>query len=62
MTPNQIRGARKASGMTQVEAAASIKVGVRAWQEWEANNRQMPPGLWDWFRVRAGLIALADVE
>lgn len=33
--------------LTQEEAGARVKSSRRAWQEWEAGRRKMPPGMWD---------------
>jgi putative transcriptional regulator len=51
-TPEQVREARSAAGMTQSEAARAVRGTMRAWQEWEAGNRRMHPGLWELFRLK----------
>ena len=51
-TPEEIREARKVLGLTQTAAAATIYSTLRAWQEWEAGNRRMHPGLWELFRTK----------
>lgn len=51
--PADIRTARTTAGLTQTEAARLIHSTLRAWQEWEAGNRQMHPGLWELFRLKA---------
>lgn len=51
-TPAEVRDARKAAGMTQSEAARVILGTMRAWQEYEAGNRRMHPGLWELFRIK----------
>lgn len=51
-SPADIRAARAAAGLTQTEAARVIHSTLRAWQEWEAGNRQMHPGLWELFRLK----------
>lgn len=48
-TPEQVRDARESAGLTQTEAATLIHSTMRAWQEWEAGNRRMHPGLWELF-------------
>lgn len=50
--PVDIRAARKAVGLTQTEAARMVHGTLRAWQEWEAGNRQMHPGLWELFQIK----------
>ena len=51
-TPAQIRTARDSAGLTQTEAACLIYATRRAWQEWEAGNRRMHPGLWELFNIK----------
>jgi putative transcriptional regulator len=53
-TPDGIRAAREAAGLTQTEAASLIHGSMRAWQEYEAGNRRMHPGLWELFRMKVG--------
>lgn len=50
--PADIRAARESAGMTQTQAAQLIYSTMRAWQEWEAGNRRMHPGLWELFRIK----------
>jgi len=52
-TPEQVREARSAAGMTQSEAARAVGGTMRAWQEWEAGNRRMHPGLWELFQIKS---------
>jgi DNA-binding transcriptional regulator YiaG len=49
-TPDQIKAAR--GTMTQKAAADLIHGTERAWQEWEAGNRRMHPGLWELFQIK----------
>lgn len=51
-TPNEIRAARERAGLTQTQAAHLIHGTMRAWQEWEAGNRKMHPGLWELFCIK----------
>lgn len=48
-TPKQIKDLREESGLTQTEAAEMICSAPRSWQQWEAGDRRMLPGLWDYF-------------
>jgi DNA-binding transcriptional regulator YiaG len=50
--PEQVRKAREAAGLTQQQAAQLIHGTVRAWQEWEAGNRRMHPGLFELFLLK----------
>lgn len=52
-SPEEVRAAREAAGLTQTEAAALIHCTLRGWQEWEAGNRRMHPGLWELFRIKS---------
>lgn len=51
-TPEEIRDARGALGLSQRAAAELIHATERAWQEWEAGNRRMHPGLWELFQIK----------
>jgi putative transcriptional regulator len=51
-TPAAVRAAREAAGLTQTQAAHLIHSTLRAWQEWEAGNRRMHPGLWELFQSK----------
>ena len=57
-TPAEVRSAREAAGLTQVQAAALVHASARNWQQWEqeegANVRRMHPGLWELFRLKTG--------
>ena len=50
--PAEIIATRKAAGLTQTEAASLVCGSLRAWQQWEAGDRRMHPGLWMLFRLR----------
>lgn len=59
-SPTEVRAARGAAGLTQTEAAALVHASTRNWQQWEqgegaSSARRMHPGLWELFRVKAGL-------
>jgi putative transcriptional regulator len=51
-TKEHVRAAREAAGLTQTAAARLIYSTMRAWQEWEAGNRRMHPGLWELFTLK----------
>lgn len=42
-TPDRIRAARKAAGLTQAAAASLIGAKRRTWQDWESGARNAPP-------------------
>ncbi|WP_026485281.1 helix-turn-helix domain-containing protein [Alcaligenes phenolicus] len=50
--PDAIRNARIAAGLTQTEAAQLVRASLRAWQQWEAGDRSMPPGLFELFMLK----------
>ena len=51
-TPPEVLAARKSAGLTQTQAAHLISATMRAWQEWEAGNRRMHPGLFELFQIK----------
>ena len=53
-TPEAIRAARSAAGMTQTEATETVHMSMRAWQQWEGGERTMPPGLFELFMIKTG--------
>jgi len=53
-TPAKIREARLNSGLTQTEAAQTVQASLRGWQQWEAGDRTMPPGLFELFMLKTG--------
>ena len=52
-TPDAIRAAREAAGLTQTRAAELIYSTMRTWQDWEAGKRAMHPGLFELFLLKA---------
>ena len=53
-SPDAIRAARAAAGHTQTEAAELVHSTLRRWQEWEAGDHRMHPGLWELYRIKIG--------
>jgi putative transcriptional regulator len=51
-TPEAIIAARTAAKLTQTEAATLIHSKLRAWQRWEAGDRQMPAAVWELFKIK----------
>jgi DNA-binding transcriptional regulator YiaG len=51
-TPSEILTARQAVGFTQTQAAALVHSALRTWQQWEAGDRAMHPGLWELFAIK----------
>lgn len=54
-TPDKIIQARLSSELTQSQAADVVYSGLRSWQQWEAGDRRMHPGLFELFLVKTGL-------
>ena len=52
-TPDDVRVAREAAGLTQTQAGALVHAGCRTWQQWEAGERRMHPAFWELFRAKA---------
>jgi DNA (cytosine-5)-methyltransferase 1 len=52
-SPEEIKAARLAAGLTQTEAAKLVHCTKRAWQMWEAEeeapHRTMHPAMWELF-------------
>ena len=53
-SPEAIRAARAAAGLTQTQAAAIIYCTLRGWQEWEAGKRAMHPAFWELWQQKVG--------
>ena len=51
-TPEEVRAARSAARMTQTEAAETVHMSMRAWQQWESGERTMPQGLFELFMIK----------
>ena len=50
--PSEIRAAREAACLSQTAAAELVHSKLRTWQQWEAGDRSMHPGLWELFRIK----------
>ncbi|HEY0294887.1 MAG TPA: XRE family transcriptional regulator [Bordetella sp.] len=61
-TSSVIRRARIAADLTQTEAAETVRASLRAWQQWEAGDRAMPPGLFELFMLKTGQWPLDEDE
>jgi len=59
-TPAADRKARIAAGLTQTEAAQTVRASLRGWQQWEEGDRAMPPGLFELFMLKTGQWLLND--
>ncbi len=58
-TPEEIRAAREAAGLTQTAAASLLYRTLRNWQQWESakespDHRRMDPALWELFKIKTG--------
>lgn len=58
--PAEIRAAR--GHRTQTKAAKMVGATMRTWRRWESGDYPMPAGKWELFRLKAGLIELADSQ
>lgn len=52
-SPEAIRAAREAAGLTQTQAAELIYCTLRGWQQWEAGERRMHPAMWELWQLKA---------
>ncbi len=50
--PADILAARLAAGLTQTQAGELVGGTLRSWQNWEAGERSMHPGLWELFAIK----------
>lgn len=50
--PEEVRTLRKRAGLTQTQAATLVCAKLRTWQDWEAGNVKMHPGLWELFNLK----------
>ena len=51
-TPEEIRRARRFTGLTLKKSAEICQVDIRTWQRWEAGERKMAPGYWELFQIK----------
>lgn len=52
-TPEEVRAARDAAGLTQGQAAELVYMGhAKRWSEVERGVYAMHPGLWELFRIK----------
>lgn len=48
-SPDEIRAAREAAGLSRKEAAWLVHSSVRTFEKWELGAQRMHPGLWELF-------------
>lgn len=61
-TPESIRAARVAAGLTQSEAAAVVhRPSYRTWQDWERGVARMPLDAWELFLLKTGQHPVAQL-
>lgn len=53
-SPEAIRAAREAAGLTQMQAAARLHANLTSWQRWESGERKMHPAMWELFLIKKG--------
>jgi DNA-binding transcriptional regulator YiaG len=51
-TPEQIKQARQAAGLTQLQAAELIYSTRRTWQDWQYGKSPMHPAIWELFLIK----------
>ena len=51
-TKTSIRNARKLSGATMSECAASVYVPTSTWHAWEQGRYKMPPAFAELFKIK----------
>lgn len=60
-TPDQIRAARDAAGLTQTAAALLVHSTLRTWQDWERGIARMSGAHWELFLLKTGITDRADM-
>jgi DNA-binding transcriptional regulator YiaG len=55
-SPEEIKAARLEKGLSQTAASELVHSKLRTWQQWEAGDRNMHPGLWELFQIKASRI------
>lgn len=51
-TPQEIRQAREAAGLTQAQAAALVHSHKITWCNWESGKFPVDPARWELFRLK----------
>jgi hypothetical protein len=54
-TPDEVKAARVAAGLTQTAAADLVHRTLRNWQQWESGARRIDLALWDLFQLKVNL-------
>jgi DNA-binding transcriptional regulator YiaG len=57
--PREIVELREEMGLSQTEFGALVYRNIRAVQDWEGGQRQMPPALWEYICLLHGFPAVA---
>jgi DNA-binding transcriptional regulator YiaG len=52
-TPEEIRAARDAAGLSSAEAGALLHTTGRVFQQWAAGERRMHPAFWELFLLKS---------
>jgi len=56
-TADEIAALRRRLGLTQAQAGVLVYSSERTWQQWEAADRRMHPGLWELFQRKTDTFA-----
>lgn len=60
-TPEQVKAARLAAGLTQAAAAALVhRANYRRWGEWENGKETMPAAEWELFQLKTKVVDTPD--
>lgn len=52
-SPDDIRAAQRAAGLSAAQAGALVHTTGRVWQQWAAGDRRMHPAFWELFTIKA---------
>ena len=58
ITPQEVKDARAAAGLTQAQAAKVIHKQILAWQRYESGDRGMDYALYELFMIKTGQLKI----
>ena len=60
-TPEEIKQARLAAGLTQAASAKLVYSNVRTWERWESADRRMHSAIFDYFLIKTRQKKMEDL-
>jgi DNA-binding transcriptional regulator YiaG len=62
ISPEKVRAARKACGLTQAEAAPLVYTSIDNWQNWEQGRTAMARAIYELFLLKTGQVSLVPTR